>query len=408
MGAGDAPAVILRVTLNVRRMFARPAFRFVFMMGLVSLFADMAYEGGRSVSGPFLAHLGATGLVVGLVAGFGEFIGFGLRYASGTFADRTRAYWATTFAGYLVNVFSVPALGLAQTWQAAAGLIVGERFGRGIRKPTAGALVAHAGSELGQGWVFGFREAMDQTGATIGPLIIALVLYLHLGFHLAFGVLAIPAALAIVALVVAQRQFPRPQELEVKRPGVQVPAANRAFWFYVAGGACLGAGFADFALVSYHLSRAHVIGNAAIPVLYAAAMLVGAFGAPLIGRWYDRFGMPVVTVTFFIAAFSTPLAFLGNAPWAIAGVLLWGLGMVAQDALLPSIIAGIAPPDRRATALGFFDAVYGTAWFAGSAAMGALYDHDIAALVIFALVLQLFAGLPLMITAGRASSRARP
>ena len=388
----------------MKRLFARPAFRFVFVMGLVSLFADMTYEGARSVSGPFLAHLGATGLIVGLVAGFGEFIGFGLRYAAGAFADRTGAYWGTTFLGYAINLVSVPALGLAQTWQAAAGLIIGERFGRGVRKPTAGALVAHAGSELGQGWVFGFREAMDQTGATIGPLIVALVLYLHAGFHLAFGVLAIPAALALLALIAAQRQFPLPQDLEIKR-AVAAPVAGRAYWLYIGAGAALGAGFADFALVSFHLSRAHIIGNAAIPVLYAAAMLIGAFGAPIIGRLYDRRGTPVAVAAFFIAAFATPLVFLGGVASAIAGVLLWGIGMVAQDALLPSIIAAIAPPERRATALGFFDAVYGTAWFAGSAAMGALYDHGIVWLVVFALALQIAVGLPLMVAAGRASRR---
>ncbi|MHB8148099.1 MAG: MFS transporter, partial [Vulcanimicrobiaceae bacterium] len=342
-------------------------------MSIVSLFADMTYEGARSVSGPFLASLGASGLVVGFVAGLGELGGFSMRYLSGTLADRTGRYWLAAFIGYTINLLSVPALALARGWPVAAVLMLAERFGRGIRKPAADTMVSYAGSQLGRGWVFGFREAMDQTGATIGPLIIALVLYLHGGFGRAFAVLIIPATLAVVALTVAQRQFPAPQEFEAPRESPAV-SQKRAFWIYVAAGACLAAGFADFALVSYHLSKAHILPNQMIPVLYACAMLVAAACAPLFGRAYDRFGIIVVASAFGLAALAAPFVFLG-APWlAIVGVLLWGLGMGAQDVLLPSVVARLAPADRRASALGTFDGVYGVAWFVGSTIMGALYD----------------------------------
>lgn len=374
------------------------AFRLVFMMGLVSLFADMTYEGARSVTGPFLASLGASGLIVGVVAGFGELGGFGVRYLSGIFADRTGRYWLTTFAGYVVNLFSVPALALARTWPGAAGLIVAERLGRGLRKPASNAIVSYAGSQLGRGWVFGFREAMDQTGATIGPLLIAYILFVHGGFSRAFGVLVIPSVLSIAALVVAQRMFPVPRDLERTKKEPELPALSqrRAFWIYASAGACLAAGFADFALVSYHLSKAHVVANALIPILYAAAMLVGALCAPFFGRAYDRFGTLVVIVVFGLAALFAPLVFLGSFWIAIVGVLLWGLGMGAQDTLLPTIISELAPPERRASALGTFDGIYGVAWFAGSAAMGALYDVNVVWVVVFSLVTQIALALPIL------------
>ncbi len=376
-------------------------FRFVVLMSIVSLFADMTYEGARSVSGPFLASLGASGLVVGIVAGLGELGGFGLRYVSGTLSDRTGRYWIATSIGYVINMLSVPALALVRSWPAAAALIVGERLGRGIRKPTADAMLSYAGSSLGRGWVFGFREAMDQTGATIGPLLVALVLYLHGGFSRAFALLLVPAVLALVVLGIARREFASPRDLET----APAPAAgfemNRAFWLYAAAGACLAAGFADFALVSYHLSKAHIISNQLIPILYAGAMLTAAACAPVLGRIYDRSGIIVVIVTFAFAAAFAPLTFLGSFWWAVAGIVLWGLGMGAQDALLPSVIAQMAPPDKRAGALGTFDGVYGVAWFAGSAAMGALYDRNIVWLVVFSLVLQLGCALPIMAVAAR-------
>lgn len=377
-------------------------------MGLVSLFADMTYEGARSVTGPFLAALGASGLTVGLIAGFGELAGFGLRYVSGRFADRTGRYWETTFLGYAINLFSVPALAIAGSWPAAAGLVLAERIGRGIRKPASNAIVSYAGSQLGRGWVFGFREAMDQTGATIGPLAIAAILYLHGGFSRAFAVLLIPAVLSLLALAVARRQFPVPRDLERAHSEASPHGVRRAFWLYTAAGAFLAAGFADFALVSYHLSKAHVIANALVPVLYAGAMLVGAACAPLLGRAYDRYGNAVAVGVFGAAALFAPLAFLGSAWAAIAGVMLWGLGMSAQDTLLPTIISQLAPPEQRATALGTFDGIYGVAWFAGSAALGALYDVNAVWLVAFSLIAQIALGLPLLAIAGRAKGGASP
>ena len=61
------------------------------LFGAVSLFADFAYEGARSVNGPFLGLLGASGFAVGVIAGAGEMLGYTLRLMSGRAADRVDA-----------------------------------------------------------------------------------------------------------------------------------------------------------------------------------------------------------------------------------------------------------------------------------------------------------------------------
>lgn len=380
-----------------------PAFRFVVLIGIVSLFADMTYEGGRSIAGPFLAQLGATGFIVGVVAGFGELAGYGLRVVAGRLADRTGWYWPLTFFGYAINVLAVPALALAQAWPSAAALLVGERLGRGIRKPSAGSMLAYAGSRLGQGWAFGFHEAMDQTGATLGPLLVAALLALGDGFARAFAVLIVPALLALAALTLARIRFPAPRDLE-SHATAHIRGFGRSYWLYAAAGACTATGFADFALIAFRLSTAHVIANQLIPVLYAAAMLAGVVTAPLFGRLYDRAPLPTLIASFGAAMCFAPLAFLGARSLAIGGVLLWGFGMSAQETLLPSVIASITPGARRATALGTFDAVYGVAWFIGSAAMGALYDISLPVLAAFSVLLQALA-LPLFIAAFRSRTK---
>src|SRR2546423_6112945 len=216
---------------------AKLAFRFVVIIGVVNLFADMAYEGGRSITGPFLGSLGASATIIGFVAGLGEFLGYSLRSVSGYFADKTRRYWVATFLGYVVNVLAVPLLAVAGNWPLAAALIIAERTGRAIRKPAVDTMISYAGKSIGRGWVFGLNEGLDQAGAAISPLIVALVLYLNGGYRYGFAVLLIPALLCLGTLAVARVSYPRPQKLE-KEPAdfSKAKGVPKAFWIFVAAG----------------------------------------------------------------------------------------------------------------------------------------------------------------------------
>src|SRR5207247_6571277 len=173
-------------------MKTRSALQFVVIIGIVNFFADFTYEGARGIVGPFLGSLGASATVLGFVAGFGELMGYALRSVSGYFADKFHRHWVFAFVGYAINMLAVPALALAGQWPIAAGLVVAERVGRGIRKPTVEAMLSYAGKSIGAGWVVGLNEALDQAGATIGPLLMAMVVYVNCGFRAGYGVLLIP------------------------------------------------------------------------------------------------------------------------------------------------------------------------------------------------------------------------
>ena len=198
-------------------------------------------------------------VLVGFTAGFGELMGYGFRSVTGYFADKTHKYWVFIFAGYFVNMLAVPALALAGNWPLAAVLIVAERTGRAIRKPSTDALLSHAGSQIGHGWAFGLNEFLDQTGATIGPLIMALILYFHGGYHKAFALLLIPALLCLGAVTVARMLYPRPHELETRLPvKLETRGFSKTYWLYVVAGALIAAGFADFSLIAFHFQKAGV------------------------------------------------------------------------------------------------------------------------------------------------------
>jgi len=387
----------------------RRAIAFVALLGVVSLFADMTYEAGRSINGPFLALLGAGSLAVGLIAGAGEFLGYLVRLLSGRAVDRRGAYWTAVIIGYAVNLLAVPALALSGNWPAAAVLMIAERIGKGLRNPPRDVMLSAAGSVVGQGRVFGFHEAMDQIGATLGPLLVAAVLALRGTYRQAYGLLLIPATIAIAVVIVGRVTFPKPECFQsVGDQGNAETEGTRRFspiyWLYLAAMMLVAAGFADFPIIAFHFSQARIVSPGLIPVLYAVAMGVDALSALLLGALYDRFGALAMVAGVAAALFFAPLvfAFRGAAslPAAFTGMAVWGIGMGAHESVMGAIIAKIVPFRSRGKAYGLFNAGYGAAWFAGSALLGYLYGVSIPALIVFSVVVQA-AALPFLVVVAR-------
>src|SRR6266568_945578 len=373
----------------------RAAIRFIVLIGVVSLFGDMTYEGARSITGPYLATLGASATIVGVVAGFGELVGYAIRLLSGYIGDRTGRYWTVTIVGYILNLFAVPLLALAGSWQIAVVLIVAERMGRALRAPTRDAMLSHAATRTGAGWAFGLHEAMDTTGAIVGPLAVSAALYLGQGYNTSFAMLVVPALLSIIVLFVARSQFPAPRDLEIVEPIREPSALPRRFWVFSVGAAFIGAGYADFSLLAYHFGKAAVVAPPWVPILYAVAMAAAAVAALALGRLFDRAGIVVMVPVTVVSALSAPLAFLGGPALVTIGVICWGIGMGAQESVMRAVIGSMAPPDRRGTAYGLFHAIFGVAWFIGSALLGIIYDHSVIGVAVLSLVLQLLA-LPIL------------
>ncbi|MDR5684078.1 MAG: MFS transporter [Armatimonadota bacterium] len=365
----------------------RAATRFVILMGVVSLFADATYEGARSILGPYLLALGASATGVGFVSGFGELVGYGLRLVSGRLADRTRRFWDFTVGGYALNLLSVPLLALVGRWEVAALLVVVERAGKAIRTPPRDAMLSYAASRVGPGWAFGLHEALDQIGAVAGPLIAAAVLAAGGGLRGGFAALAVPAVLSLLSLARARVQFPQPSRMEDASFPLDL-RPRRALGLYLLAAGLVAAGFADFPLLAYHFTRTAVVPQAAVPVLYAFAMATDAVAALVVGRWFDRYGTPVLALGTAATAAFAPLAIFGGPTGAVVGAALWGMGVGLQESVLRAAVVGMVPPDRRGSAFGLFQTVYGVAWFAGSALMGVLYDARPAYLAWFAAITQ--------------------
>ncbi len=360
----------------------RRAVTFIVLLGAVSLFADMTYEGARSITGPYLGLFGVTATTIGIVSGFGELVGYAVRLGSGLFADRSGRYWAVTISGYLLNLLAVPLLALAGNWQIAVVLIIAERMGRAVRSPPRDAMLSHAAGQTGLGWGFGLHQALDQTGAVIGPLIVSGVLFFGNDYRAAFAVLVVPALVSISLVLAARVSFPRPHDFDLAPPALETAGLAPTFRVYLVAVAFIAAGYADFALIAYHFGKTAVLPATWIPVVYAIAMAVDGAAGFVLGSLFDRIGLRSMIVATVISAAAAPLVFLGGFPQAVLGMVCWGIGTGAQDSVMRATIAQLAPRERRATAFGIFNAVYGVAWFAGSVALGILYDFSIPAVAI--------------------------
>ena len=383
------------------------ALKFVLLIGVMSFFADFTYEGSRSIIGPYLALLGASAAAVGIITGFGELLGYGLRLVSGRLSDRTGQFWPITILGYIVQMASVPLLALAGSWQVAALLIILERVGKATRNPPRDVMLSHAAKEMGYGWAFGVHEALDQSGALFGPLVVAAVLAFRGEYKMAFVALLVPAVMTLSILVVARLLYPRPEELEANPPNVQARGLPPLFWIYLAGAVLVAAGFADFPLIAYHFTRTATVSGAWVPIFYSIAMGVSGVGSLIFGRLFDRVGIVVLIPLTLLSALFAPLVFLGGFWVALIGMALWGLGMGVHESIVPAAVGQMVPLQRRASAYGLFTAGYGVFWFLGSALIGILYGVSLPLLIAFSVVAEL-AAIPLFIVVSRQFRSATP
>ena len=371
--------------------------RFILLFGIISLLGDIIYEGARSVNGPYLNLLGMSAAVVGLIAGAGELLGFGLRLASGYLSDRTRSYWAFTIAGYGM-LATVPLLALSGVWQFVAFLIIMERVGKAIRSPAKDTLLSRSAKQVGTGWGFAIVEVLDQIGAVAGPLIFTAV-FLALGagagsvsgYQNGYLVLAAPYLLLMLVVIYAYMTLRDPEKLEAavsKRP--RPDRLSRTFWLYTTFSFLAAFGLLSFVLIGYHLKARSLAPDAMIPLFYAAAMLVDAGMALVVGKLYDRFkqrrgsesgGLRLLIIIPLMTAPIPFIAFSPNLPLIIVAVVLWGAVMGTHETIMKAAIADITPIQKRGTGYGIFNTAYGLSMFSGTALAGFLYDVSLPALI---------------------------
>lgn len=363
------------------------AWRFVLVFGVVSLLTDMVYEGARSIIGPYLTILGASATVVGVVGGAAEFVGYGARVVTGYAVNRTHRYWTWTIAGYAITILSVPAIGATRTLPLVLALYAGERVGKAVRAPAKDTLLSFAAAGTGRGTAFGVHQALDQTGAVLGPLVLAAVLAARPGgYREAFGVLLVPGLAALALLTWMRRGAPEPQNYETAAPASgddrRLPAV---FWRYASLIALLSCGVAPFPLLAYHALKHGSLTQPQIPLLFAVAMLVDGASGLVVGRLYDRMGPRTLLLVPLLAAASS-VAFVDATAFVWAGVAVWGTVSGLLDSTVKAVVSDLVPRESRALGFGWLSLFRGAGLLIAGVVLGALYSIDRTAVVVVILV----------------------
>ncbi|MEM4330555.1 MAG: MFS transporter [Candidatus Pacearchaeota archaeon] len=379
----------------------KKAFVLILLFGLVSLLGDIIYEGARSVNGPYLNTIGANAVIVGLIIGLGELLGYAIRLFSGYFSDKARAHWFFTILGYGL-LMAVPMLALSNYWQLAAVFILLERIGKGLRSPARDTLVSHATKQVGTGFGFGISEFIDQIGATIGPLIFTLF-FIYFGnsqktvadYQLGYSLLWIPFLILMTVLFFTFLKFRTPSKLEEKTNKRENSKISKVFWLYSTFTFITTIGFVNFAIIGYHLKTKGIVPDAQIPLLYTIAMIVDAVFGIIIGKKYDslkikykneKAGLFILLILPILTSIILPLIFSYNLIMIFLGVFCWGIVMGSHETIMKAAIADLTSVKKRGTGYGIFNGMYGLALFIGSVFAGYLYELSIS-LMIFILIL---------------------
>ncbi|HEU5037793.1 MAG TPA: MFS transporter [Nocardioides sp.] len=370
--------------------------RSVVAFGVVSLAADMVYEGMRSIAGPFLGSLGASAVTVGVVTGAGEAIALALRLVTGPLADRTGRHWGLTTLGYGLTAVCVPLLAVTP-FLGAAGvgvasvLMLAERTGKAVRSPSKSALLAGIAASVGRGRGFAVHKALDQIGAFAGPLVVATCAALSGELWLGFLVLAVPGAVSLVLLARLRRNAPVDEPAPRPTEHHERARLPRAFRLFAVSCSASTLGLMTFGVMSYAFVEADLVSLALVPVVYAGAMALEALGALGTGFAYDRWGARVLFPLPLLVAAVPALVFTHALGAVLAGVALWGLATGIQDSTVKALVADLVPWPSLATAYGVFAAAQGGAALVGGVLAGALYAHHLGVLVTVVGLLQLVA-----------------
>lgn len=389
-----------------------PAMTFILLIGIVSLFSDMTHEGASSIRGAYLSLIGASAATIGFVSGLGEMVGYSLRLVFGKLTDKTKKYWLMTILGYVIDVFAVPALALVHRngWIFACFLLILERTGKAIKKPAKNTILSFAASGEGAGKSFAIHEALDQIGAFLGPVLLYVVMLFKKGdlynvYSFCFAILTIPALLTVFFLFFAKHKFPNPEKFEPDETKLVKFRMKPSFLLYIAAISLFAFGFIDFSLITMHVAKTALFSAEDLPLLYAAAMLIDAFAALLFGWMYDKYGCKVLMLSTAISALFALFVFgFQNKGAVIFGILLWGVGMGAQESILKAAVSGMIPKQSRAAGYGVFECSFGLFWFLGSWLLGALYEVSLPALITVSAAAQ-FASIPLYLLSSRRQKR---
>lgn len=361
------------------------------LFGIVSMFADMTYEGARSVLPQYLGYLGADLSFVGFLGGVGEFLSYLLRFTSGLISSRYGFLWGLTISGYALTGLSIAMLSIATTWIYASIFTVMERMARGLRTPPRDALLSRIAQEGRSGRAFGIHGALDQVGAVVGPSIAAYILYIHGFSPMLFLTLSTFSFISVAMLIYTRSIYPRDIEVSPKR--ISLGILRGPLTRYVISVSTPALGLVSLFIAIYWVGREDPVLGA---IYFIAIQVIQIVASIALGELYDRLGMKAIYIYYPLV----PLIALGFAVNQLFFLLI-GVVLAIEDSIQRAVVGDLAR-GREAMAYGYYHLVYGITSAVGGYIVGYLAEHKmIPYLLALSIALSAFGALTLTSIRGK-------
>ena len=363
---------------------AIPLNRTVKALGVVSLLNDFSSEVTVRTLPLFLSNiLGVRIGIIGLIEGIAESTATLLQLVSGYLSDRIGRRKALTLCGYGLSNFTKPLLYFGTAgWGVVLAIRFLDRVGKGIRTAPRDALIADVTPPEQRGKAFGFRKAMDKTGAVMGLMIGALVLYLSqqdsltltLETYLWLVLLAVLPGLAAV-VVLAGWVEEGSKTAAAARSKFHWSEVDGRFWGFIGVLVLFALGNSSDAFL---MLRAQTLGLSTVEIFLVVAgfNLVISLSSTKGGALSDVLGRRGLIVAGWIIYAVIYLGFAFASAWWHAWILYAGYGLYygAFQGAASALVADLVPEDLRGTAYGIFNAALGIAAFPASLLAGLLWD----------------------------------
>ena len=345
-------------------------------LGLVSLLNDASSEMIFPLLPTFVTRvLGAAPMALGIIEGAAEAVSAVMKVAAGRLSDRTARRKPIVLAGYGLASLARPLLALTSAAGQVLGLRVVDRIGKGIRSGPRDALIAEATPAEQRGRAFGFHRAMDHAGALIGPLLASAVLLVRDDLRLVFGLAAVPAAIALLVLLLYVRETGDAARGS-GTPAAEAPRpASRALPLYLGVLAVFTLGNSSDAFLLLRAQEAGVA-LALVPLLWSFHHLVKSVVSTPAGALSDRIGRKAAIVIGW-SVYAASYAGFARATqawhfWALFAV--YGLFHAFAEGPERALLADLAGHTTRGRDFGWFHAVSGGMQLPASLLTGYLWQ----------------------------------
>lgn len=370
-------------------------YKAIILFGVVSLIGDIIYEGARALTPSYLESLGVSIYLAGLVFGFSEFLNLSTRLVSGVLVDKLNGHWLFYALGYLMLI-SVPLIGFSKYIWMIIILILIERIAKALRSPARDTLISLVSKDFGTGKAFGFHELLDQIGGVAGPASLGVIMLITNSYFISFGSLFLPYIFLVFFILYIKSKLRVKTEkmlaLEASYKGFlkTVSELPAKFKFYILAVMLNTMGLIHWSLILYSTTALSTAWITAI--LYMSIQGIDALIAPISGHFYDKYGKTVLTIPFLLSIVPSILTVLGGWGNLIISGILFGVIYGMQESIYRAAVADLVTIDKRGTAYGLFNSIYGIGLLLSGAIFGYMMKISLINIaIIYSIIIQIIA-----------------